>query len=455
METERGNKMNDFSKGSVSGHILKLALPMILAQLINILYNMVDRIYIGRLGQDAACAMSALGICLPAITIIIAFANLVGMGGSPLVSIARGKKDIGRAQNILNHAFLYLCFLSVVLFLIGFIFARPILFAFGASQSTISYALIYLRIYLCGTLFTMISLGMNSFINAQGFAKTGMMTVLIGAILNIVLDPVFIFLLHMGVAGAALATILSQFVSMLWTIRFLRSDKTIIRLDLKSFRFDFSLIQQITQLGMAGFMMAVTNSIVSAVCNNVLQIWGGDLYIAVMTVINSLRELASLPGQGFANAGQPVLGFNYGARQFGRVQSGIKAITLFTVLSMTVFWIFILCTTSFLFRIFTNDAAVVAAGIHSAHLYFFGFFMMAFQMSGQSTAMGLGRAKQAIFFSIFRKVIVVVPLTLLLPYWLGVDGVFIAEAVSNFIGGGACYITMLLTIWKSLKTKKS
>lgn len=288
--------MNDFSKGSVSGHILKLALPMILAQLINILYNMVDRIYIGRLGQDAACAMSALGICLPAITIIIAFANLVGMGGSPLVSIARGKKDIGRAQNILNHAFLYLCFLSIVLFLIGFIFARPILFAFGASQSTISYALIYLRIYLCGTLFTMISLGMNSFINAQGFAKTGMMTVLIGAILNIVLDPVFIFLLHMGVAGAALATILSQFVSMLWTIRFLRSDKTIIRLDLKSFHFDFSLIQQITQLGMAGFMMAVTNSIVSAVCNNVLQIWGGDLYIAVMTVINSLRELASLPG---------------------------------------------------------------------------------------------------------------------------------------------------------------
>lgn len=451
------NTTNDFSKGNISVHLIRLAIPMILAQLINILYNMVDRIFIGRLPQDATVAMSALGICLPAITILIGFANLVGMGGSPLLSIARGKKDQEQAIAILNHSFFYLCALSALLMIIGYLFMDPILCAFGATSSILPYAHSYLSIYLIGTPFMMFSLGLNSFINAQGFAKTGMMTVMIGALLNIVLDPIFIFVFHMQVAGAALATILSQFVSMLWTLYFLRSKRTIVPLTFANYRFDPKLIRSITSLGLAGFMMSLTNSIVTIVCNNVLSIYGGDLYLAIMTIINSLRELASLPGQGFANAGQPILGFNYGAMCYDRVLKTMKVITIATFGSMFLFWLFILFGSSMLFQIFTDDVQVIQYGIPAAHLYFFGFFMMAFQMSGQSIAIGLGKSKQAIFFSVFRKVIVVAPLTIILPCWIGISGVFLAEAISNFVGGIACYGTMLLTIGREIgkKSKKN
>ena len=445
---------NDFSRGSVSRHIVALAGPMILAQFINLLYNMVDRIYIGRLGRHATEAMSALGVCLPAITIGIAFANLVGMGGSPLVSIARGKKDLDLARRILANALVYLVFLSVLLMGGGLLFCKPLLIGFGASSSTIAYAQTYLSIYLLGTPFVLIALGMNAFINAQGFAKTGMMTVVIGAILNIVLDPILIFGCGLGVAGAAIATIVSQAVSMAWTLRFLTSSRSIVRLEWNRLSVDFSIVGQITSLGLAGFMMSMTNSIVTIVCNNVLLRWGGDLYITVMTVINSLRELASLPGQGFANASQPVLGFNYGAGCYRRVLQGIRSVTLFTLGSMFVFWLLIVVGAHGLFRIFTDDPQVLAHGVRASRLYFFGFFMMAFQMSGQSVAIGLGKSKQAIFFSIFRKVIVVVPLTFLLPFWLGVDGVFVAEAISNFAGGIACYGTMLATIGRELQKKE-
>lgn len=233
---------NDFSRGSVSRHIVALAGPMILAQFINLLYNMVDRIYIGRLGRHATEAMSALGVCLPAITIGIAFANLVGMGGSPLVSIARGKKDLDLARRILANALVYLVFLSVLLMGGGLLFCKPLLIGFGASSSTIAYAQTYLSIYLLGTPFVLIALGMNAFINAQGFAKTGMMTVVIGAILNIVLDPILIFGCGLGVAGAAIATIVSQAVSMAWTLRFLTSSRSIVRLEWNRLSVDFSIV---------------------------------------------------------------------------------------------------------------------------------------------------------------------------------------------------------------------
>ncbi len=442
---------NDFSIGKVSRHIINIAGPMIVAQLINVLYNVIDRIYIGRIPHVATLAIGGLGLCLPLISIIIAFANLFGMGGAPLCSIARGEGNNKKAEEIMGNSFIMLILSGILIIIVGLIFKRDLLWLFGASSQTIDYADDYMTIYILGTLFVMIGLGMNSFINSQGFAKTGMMTVLIGAIANIILDPVFIFAFSMGVKGAALATVISQGLSAVWTLYFLFGDKTILKLKWTCFRLKINYVMKIISLGMAGFMMAITNSIVSIVCNSMLQLYGGDIYIAVMTVINSIREMASLPGQGIANACQPVLGFNYGAKKYDRVLEGIKFTKITTVSLMVVIW---LCITVFpqqLIGIFSNNKDILRLGNDALHIYFFGFFMMAFQMTGQSIAMGLGKSKQAVFFSIFRKVIIVAPLTIILPRYVGIHGVFMAEAISNFIGGSACYITMWLTIGKSLK----
>ena len=308
-----------------------------------------------------------------------------------------------------------------------------------------------MSIYLLGTVFVLIGLGMNSFINSQGFAKIGMMTVLIGAIINIILDPIFIFTLGLGVKGAALATVISQFISAFWTIYFLTGKKTILKLKRKNIVLKKKYVTKIFSLGTAGFMMAITNSIVTIVCNSTLQTYGGDLYIAIMTIINSIREVASLPGQGMANACQPVLGYNYGAKKYDRVLKGIKFVTLTSLSMMLILWLSITIFPEIFIKIFSHNQEIINNGISALRLYFFGFFMMAFQMVGQAIAVGLGKAKQAIFFSIFRKVIIVAPLTIILPAYIGINGVFIAEAISNFIGGGACYITMWLTIGRNLK----
>ncbi len=442
---------NNFAKGSMSKHILHLAGPMIIAQLINVLYNIVDRIYIGRIPHEATFAMGGLGLCLPLISIVIAFANLVGMGGSPLCSIARGEGNLDEAEEIMGVSFLLLIIFSVLLMGIGFVFKEPILWLFGASQDTFSYANQYITIYLFGTIFMLIGLGMSSFINSQGFAKVGMMTVLLGAITNIILDPIFIFGFSMGVNGAALATILSQGVSAIWTLYFLTSSKTILKLKKNKMKLKIKYVTEILSLGTAGFMMAITNSVVTIVCNSTLSIYGGDLYIAIMTIINSIRELASLPGQGIANACQPVLGYNYGAKEYDRVLEGIRFVTIVGFLMMFMMWGIINLFPSLIFSVFTENIDIKLYGIEACQLYFFGFFMMAFQMCGQSIAVGLGKSKRAIFFSVFRKVIIVAPLTLVLPRYIGISGVFIAEAVSNFVGGGACYFTMWFTIGKNMK----
>lgn len=447
------NTQNNFALGNVSQHILRIAGPMIVAQFINVLYNVVDRIYIGRLPEVASLAMSGLGLCLPLISIIIAFANLFGMGGSPLCSIARGSGNNDLAEEIMGNAFSLLIICSILIMLVGFIFKEPLLWAFGASENTIGYANDYMTIYLLGTPFVLIGLGLNSFINSQGFAKIGMMTVLLGAVTNIILDPLFIFVFSMGVKGAAIATVISQCISALWTLQFLTGKKTILKLKKEKMILKIKHVQKIFALGMAGFMMGVTNSVVTIVCNVTLQTYGGDFYIAIMTIINSIREVVSLPGQGLANASQPVLGYNYGAKQYQRVLKGIRFTTLTCFLTSFVLWLSITLFPQLYIQIFSHNPDILKEGVQAIHLYFFGFFMMAFQMSGQSIAVGLGKSKQAVFFSIFRKVMIVVPLTFILPIYIGIQGVFIAEAISNFIGGGACYLTMLLTIGKDLKKK--
>lgn len=443
---------NDFSKGSISSNIIKLALPMTLAQLINILYNVVDRMYIGRIPDASSLALTGVGVTFPIITIIMAFANLFGMGGSPLCSIERGKGNNEKAEKIMGNSFAMLILTGIIITIICLIIKKPLLYMFGASDSTFTYADNYISIYLIGSVFVMISLGMNSFINAQGFAKIGMMTVLLGAVANIILDPIFIFLFNMGVSGAALATLISQFLSALWVLKFLLSSKAILKLKRKNFILDFNLVLKITYLGFSGFIMALTNSIVQIVCNISLQMYGGDLYVGIMTVINSIREVIMMPVNGITNGSQPVMSFNYGAKKYDRVKSAIKFTSISCIVYTTVIWIILKLSPVFFMRLFNNNPDLLSKGISCMGIYFFGFFMMSFQFAGQATFVALGKSKQAIFFSLLRKIIIVVPLTVLLPmlFNLGIIGVFMAEPISNFIGGIACYSTMMFTVWKSL-----
>lgn len=426
---------------------------MILAQLINLLYNVVDRIYIGHIPEADALAMTGVGLTLPIVTIIGAFANLYGMGGGPLFSMARGAGEPKRASAIMGNAFTMLVINGIILAILCYLFRRPVLYLFGASDVTYPYADAYLTIYLLGTLFVMISQGMNYFINAQGFGVIGMLTVSIGAVLNLLLDPLFIFVLGLGVQGAAAATVIAQGVSAAWALLFLLGRHPVIPLTKEGMKVKWHIVSQTVSLGMSGFVMSITNGIVQIMGNAMLQRWGGDLYVGVMTVINSVREVMTLPLQGMTRGAQPVISFNYGAGRYDRVKSAIRFITVSCIIISLAAWGLLFFFPRFFLQLFNDDAALIEAGIPAMRLYFAGIFMMALQFAGQATFTALGCAKQAVFFSMFRKVVIVTPLTALLPYvWgLGTDGVFLAEPVSNFVGGIACYATMLFVVGKKLK----
>jgi putative MATE family efflux protein len=447
------NDTNDFSKGSVIGNIMRIAIPMMVAQFINVLYNVVDRIYIGRMGADATNALTGLGVCLPLITVVMAFANLISSGGAPLFSIARGRGDERETKLLLGNSFLLLLIYGAAITILIYAFEEPLLRLLGASNETLPYAKDYMNIYAAGTIFVMISLGLNSFINAQGFAKTGMFTVIIGAVLNIVLDPLFIFVFGMGVKGAALATVISQLASAVWTVLFLTGKRTLIKLSVSAMRPQKKRIIKINTLGMSGFIMAATNSAVTTVCNSTLSVWGGDLYIAIMTIISSVRDVVQMPVMGMTNGIQPVIGFNYGAGCGKRVKAAIRDSAAVLIIYTGVMWIAVILFARQFLGMFSGDANVIEAGVRPLHIYFFGFVFMALQFTGQSVFTGLGKTKQAIIFSLLRKVFIVIPLTIILPYWFGVDGVFIAEPVSNVIGGTACFITMIFTVYRKIKDK--
>ena len=348
----------------------------------------------------------------------------------------------------MENVFLLLLLTSVVVMVLCFAFMHPILYLFGASDETYPYSAAYLRIYLIGTPLVMLATGMNGFINAQGYGKTGMFTILIGAIINIILDPIFIFVLDLGISGAAIATVISQLLSVIWVMAFLTSRRSLTPLRVRQARIDLTATKQITQLGIAGFVMQATNGIVQVAANNMLGIYGGDIYIGIMTVLNSVRDVVSLPLHGFTNAAQPVIGYNYGASKLGRIRQIIRFTTPVTVVYMALCWLIIFLLPQPIMHVFNSDPELLAKGTPAMHLFFFGFFFMAFQSVGQSTFVGLGKSKQATFFSLFRKVIIVVPLTIILPQigGLGVMGVFLAEPISNFIGGLCCYCTMLWTV---------
>lgn len=434
-----------------------MAIPMILAQLVNVLYSIVDRLYIARMPGDSFNALTGIGISLPIISIVMAFANLFGMGGAPLCSIERGRKNHDEAEKIMGNSFVMLVYTGTLLTILGLIFKKPMLYLFGASDITYRYANEYITIYLIGNVFVMISLGMNHFINAQGFGRVGMMTVILGAICNIILDPIFIFLFDMGVKGAAIATVISQFLSAVWVLKFLTGENAILRLNRESLVLKWNRIKNILILGTSGFVMQFTNSLVQIILNTTLQQFGGDLYIGIMTVISSIREFAMMPVAGLTRGAQPVMGFNYGAGEYERVKKSIKFITICSLVINTLMWLVIQGFPEFFIGLFNDDPQVIKAGVPMIRIFYLGFFIMSFQHAGQATFVALGKSKFAIFFSIFRKLILVIPLALILPRisGLGHIGVFLSEPISEFVGGIACFTTMMLTVWKELNKEKS
>lgn len=442
---------NDFSKGPVWKCIVAQAVPLTVAQLVQLLYNIVDRIYLGHMGDGNSLALTGVGLTFPIVTLISAFSALFGNGGVPLFSIARGAGDEEKAKKIIGNSFALLLISAAVLTAVGYLFSKPILFAFGASEDSYVYAAQYLTIYIAGTVCSMISTGMNGYINAQGFPKIGMLSVIIGAVCNIILDPIFIFALDMGVAGAALATVLSQTVSAIWVVRFLFGKKIAIALSSENIRLSKEITKNIARLGTSNFIMAGTNCLVQVACNSTLQTYGGDVYIGIMTVTNSVREIFNLPVNGLMSGAQPVVSFNYGAKAYDRVKKGIQFNTVLGIVYTFAAWILVVALPEFWFGIFSDDALLLDSGVAMLKIYFFGFVFMSLQFAGQSTFQALGDAKHAIFFSLLRKAFIVVPLTLLLPVLgFGVKGVFLAEPISNVIGGLASYITMRLTVYKRL-----
>lgn len=442
----------DFSRGKVSGIILRLGLPMMLAELVHVLYNIVDRMYVGHMPEGSTLALTALGISFPLITLIGAFANLFSTGGATLATIARGEGNHEKAESIINTSFTMLVLVGALLTAALFVSAPAVLSLLGGDEETLPPALAYFRIYVLGSVPVLISLGMNPFINAQGFPKVGMVTVIIGAGLNILLDPLFIYVLDMGIRGAAWATVISQGVSAVWVLLFLRGRRAVLRLT--GLRVDPSQLCGILKLGATGFCFRITNSITQAIVNVMLKAWGGalsTLYVGAMSLINSLREIVSLPNSGIVMGGQNVMSFNYGSRLWRRVSESIRFTFLSGLGINVVLWAVLMLWPEPLIRIFTSDAALTALTIRCSRIYFGAFPFMALQQAGQSTFVALNYPKYALFFSLLRKIALVAPLTLLLPpAGLGVEGVFWAELISQLTGATACFLTMRRVIWKEM-----
>ena len=450
-------RKGDFSRRKVSGNILRLGLPMMLAELVHVLYSIVDRMYIGRMPGDGTIALTGLGVCFPLITLIGAFANLCSTGGATLATIARGENCDDKAERIMGTAFTMLLIIGVFLSVVLYAAAPGILRLLGGDDETLPSALAYFRIYVLGTVPVLISLGMNPFINAQGFPRTGMVTVIIGAALNIVLDYLMIYTFHMGIAGAALATVVSQTVSAVWVLAFLRSRHAPLRL--RRLLIDRAQLRSIVKLGLTGFTFRVTNSLTQALVNIMLKAWGGaasTLYIGAMSLINSIREIISLPNGGVVAGGQSVMSYNYGAKQYRRVAECIRFIFLCGLFVNIAMWALIMFAPRLVISLFTTDGELIGKTVECARIYFGAFPFMALQQTGQTTFVALNRPKQALIFSMLRKVVLVAPLTLLLPgAGLGVNGVFWAELISQVTGASLCFITMYMLIWREMKAAEN
>lgn len=447
------NKEGDFSQGSVLKHILHLALPILLAEMVHVTYSIVDRIFIGHISDIGTFALSGVGVVFPLITFINAFASLVSNGGAPLCSIKRGEKNNREAVLILENSFSLLLIIGIICILALYPTMKWSLRLMGADNNTFQYAKEYFSIYLCGVVFSLISLGANSFITLQGKPVIGMLTVLIGAVTNIILDPIFIFLLDWGVKGAALATVLSQFISATWVTMFLIHSTAEIRIT--TIRFDIDVIKKILKLGVSGFMFKMTNTVALGVSNMMLGIFGGQdkaLYIGAFSIINSLREVYSLSNTALCQGFQPVASFNYGAKKYARVRATIRVFFFLLSFCASISWLLLMLFPSFFVSLFTPDEMLVSKTIPCLRIFFAFFFLISCQTCGQNTFVAMNCPSWSVFFSIFRKLILIVPLTLILPrVGLGVYGVFYAEMISQIIGGCSCMTTMCIVIYRVLR----
>lgn len=446
-------KSVDYGHGSIAKAIMRSAGPMMIAQVLSLLYNMIDRMYIAYMPQGTI-AIGAVGLCFPILTIMIAFANLYGSGGGPLVAICRGRKEEQEAKRIQAATLGLIVITGLVLMIVTQRWSSPILRLFGATSGNLSYAKQYLDIVLWGTVFSMLATGMNPFLIAQGRPLASMTTIAIGAVLNIVLDPLFIFVWQMGIAGAAIATVISQMISALIVLSLLMSKRAVLKLDFSLVfpSLKWGRIRRITSLGFAGFIMQVTNSIVQSVSNSVLGQLGGDLYISIMTIVSSVRQILDTPISGLVEGASPILSFNYGANQMGRVKKTILWMTGICLGYTVVVWLCVIIWPEVFIDLFNQDPNLIKIAKPALTMYFAAFIFQAFQYAGQTVFKSLNMRNQAVFFSLFRKVVLVVPLTLLLPHFMGVMGVFAAEPISNFIGGCACYICMYGTVYRKIKS---
>lgn len=431
--------------------MLSLAIPSVIAQLINVLYNIVDRMYIGHIDKIGDLALTGVGLTFPIIMLISAFSAFVGAGGAPLAAIQLGRGNKEKSEQILGNGVTVLFCFSVILTVFFLFFKRPLLFMFGASERTIVYAEQYLNIYLIGTVFVQFALGLNMFISSQGQAKIAMLSVLIGAVINIILDPIFIFVLHMGVRGAALATIISQAVSAIWVVRFLLSPKSAFRIRRKNLRPNLKLIFSIAALGVSPFIMQATESAINIVLNSGLQKYGGDLYVGSMTILQSVMQLIVIPISGFTQGIQPIISYNFGAGKFDRVKKTYKIAFAITFTLSVASCLLTVCFPTMFAGIFTSKAELIELVGRVMPIFMAGIWIFGLQMVCQTTFLGLGQAKISLFIALLRKVILLIPLALILPAVTeNVMGIYYAEPISDILAASIALILFLVSRKKIL-----
>ncbi|MEY8365345.1 MATE family efflux transporter [Anaerovoracaceae bacterium 41-7] len=452
MRLKQANEV-DLGQTSVGRLLFVLAVPAITSQVVNALYNMVDRMYIGHIPGEGAAALTGVGICFPIIMIISAFAYLMGMGGAPRASIFMGKQDNTTAEKILGNCFSALLMTAAGLTAVVLMFKEALLLLFGASENTIDYAQQYITIYALGTVFVQATLGLNAFISAQGFAKISMMTVVIGAVTNIVLDPIFIFGLHMGVRGAATATVISQAISALWAYRFLRGRKTVLRLKREYLKPEKSILLPCVALGIAPFVMMSTESLLTLCFNTSLLKYGGDIAVGSMTILSSVMQFSMLPMQGLTQGGQPIISYSFGAKNMTRLKQAVKLQTVSCFVYAAIIWLLAELVPSVFAGIFTDDPQLVEFTTWALRIYMATSLLMGLQISCQQSFIAFGNAKISAFLAIFRKIIVLIPLIFLLPVFFmdKVFAVFLAEPVADAIAVAATVTLFLREMRRMLR----
>ena len=449
------NAKQDMGTGSIKKLMVSMAVPALVAQVINLLYNIVDRIYIGHIPEIGGLALTGVGLFTPILMLITAFAMLAGAGGAPLAAIAMGRGDKEHGQKIIGNCFMVLLLLAVVLTVLFYVYIPDLIRLFGGSENTVPYGTTYGRIYVLGCVFVLIVMGMNPFITTQGFARISMLTTVIGAVINIVLDPIFIFVLKLGVAGAAIATVLSQAVSAVWIMRFLTGPQPVLRLRPANMRLQRNVILPCLGLGLSSFVMVSTESILSICFTSSLARFGGDVAVGAMTVLTSINQLVTMPLNGICQGGQPLISYNYGARKLDRVKEAFFCQFTVCVAYTTAFWLLILLIPNFFASIFTGDQALVSYAAWAMRIFLAGCFSVGFQMSCQQSFMALGQAKICLFMACLRKLILLIPLIFILPNFFQnkAMAVFLAEPVSDILAATVTTISFFIFFRKLMKQK--